>query len=202
MSKQSSTPEDELSNDVVTVSKLQVALLAEARELQNELAEISLSADLDSREGLTQFLQETALALLRKPEYWSYAFSSSQTVKSREEAQQAFEQLSIGERSKFDAETFTNVNGRVRHQEVAESDAEIDPSEYIVVTLLVGTEDDQPLFGDVYSAEDLKAALTRVASITPDYLLVYELLWSPEGKTDSLTSDELLTEYGDMVHIA
>lgn len=41
-----------------------------------------------------------------------------------------------------------------------------------------------------------------MASIRSDYLMVFELLWSPQTETDSLTYDELLTEYTEMVQIA
>lgn len=190
----------ELSNDVVTVTKLQVALLAEARLVQSELTELSLDADLESPEGLVQFLQECAIALLRQPDYWTHARAESTTYKSREEAQKAFGELSVEERGKFTAETFSNVEGRLRQRDV-EGDEDADPGEYIVVTLLVGTEDDKPLFDSVYSAEELREALKTLASLTPDYLLVFELLWTPQAETDSLTADDLLLEYSDMVQL-
>lgn len=190
----------ELTNDTVTVMQLQVALLAEARDLQVELSDLGLEADLDTPEGLSEFLQETALALLRKPEYWSYVRSVSQTVSSREAAKRMFEQMSISERSKFGVESFSRVHDRVRDRSIS-VDAGREPAEYIVVTLLVGTEDDRPLFDPVYSAEDLKHALETLAAIPPSYLAVFELLWSPQVSTDSLSYDELLTQYADMMPI-
>jgi uncharacterized membrane protein len=191
----------ELDNDVVTVTKLQIGLLANARDLQSDLTELSENADFDSPEGRVEFLQEVALALLRKPEYWSHALSSSETVKSREQAGQVFEQLSIAERSKFSAETFSNVQGQVREREGISGDDDNDPAAYIVVTLLIGTEDDNPLFGLIHSTEELQQALQRVAAITTDYLLVVELLWTPQEDTDSLSYDQLLTGYADMVQL-
>jgi uncharacterized membrane protein len=188
----------ELTNDTVTVTKLQVALLAEARDIQLELTDLSVQADLDTPSGLSEFLQETALALLRKPEYWSYGQSSSEAVASRDEAGRMFEQLSISERSKFSVETFSRVNDHTRSRTV-EIDPEIEPAEYIVVTLLVGTEDDRSLFDLIYSAEDLKQALETLAAIPPNSLSIFELLWSPQVSTDSLSYDELLTEYAELV---
>ncbi|WP_354635311.1 DUF1517 domain-containing protein [Planktothricoides raciborskii] len=191
----------ELENDVVTVTKLQIALLANARDLQSQLQDLSYNADLETPEGRVEFLQEAALSLLRHPEYWSHAFSSSQTVKSREQAGQVFEQLSIAERSKFSAETFSNVQGQVRERSnIAKSD-DNDPAAYIVVTLLIGTEDDRPLFGSIHSTEELQQALQRVAAMTQDYLLVVELLWTPQEATDSLSYDQLLTGYADLVQL-
>lgn len=199
-SKRAATAVSELENDIVTVTKLQVALLASARKIQSHLTDLSLSAELDTPEGLTEFLRESALSLLRHPEYWTHVQTHSETVKSREEAGRVFEQLSIQERSKFSAETFSNVGGKIRHHQ-SRPQSEGDPASYLVVTLLLGTEDDHPLFGPLHSAEELRSALQQVAAITPDYLLVFELLWSPQEATDSLSYDDLLTQYSDMVQI-
>ncbi|MFE1748349.1 DUF1517 domain-containing protein [Coleofasciculus sp. H7-2] len=201
LKKKGGSAAQELENDTVTVSKIQVALLAEARSIQSQLTELSLNIDTDASEGLMQLLQESALALLRSPENWTHVLASSQTVKSREAAEAIFNQVSIQERSKFSAETLTNVGGRVRRQQPAMPDLDDGPAAYIVVTLLVGTADDKPLFEEIRTAEALKSALEKVASISPDYLMVFELLWSPQAQTDSLTYDELLTEYTDMVQI-
>ncbi|WP_219898657.1 DUF1517 domain-containing protein [Phormidesmis priestleyi] len=190
----------ELDNDKVTVTKLQVALLAEGRAIQSQLSEIVQNADTETSQGLQQELQEVVLALLRMPENWSHVLASSQTVKTREEAETLFSQNSIAERSNFSVETLTNVGGRVNTKTFT-PDPEEDPASYIVVTLIVGTADDKPLLSEVRTTEALKAALEKLASINPDYLMVFELLWSPQDKGDSLTYDELLTEYSGMMQI-
>lgn len=70
-----------------------------------------------------------------------------------------------------------------------------------MVTLLIGTENDRPLFGDVYSAKELKQALERIAATPSEYLTAFELLWTPQSETESLTYDELLTEYTKLMQI-
>jgi uncharacterized membrane protein len=190
----------ELANDIVTVTKLQVALLAQARYIQESLTELTLNSDMETPEGLAEMLRETVLALLRSPENWSHVRAMSQTVKSREEAAQLFEKLSVIERSKFSSETLARVGGRIRRQELRPGDD--GPAAFIVVTLLIGTEDDRPIIDqDIHSAQELEAALQRIGAITPEYLLIYELLWSPQDASDSLTYDELLAEYPDLVQI-
>ena len=176
----------EIDNNIVTVSKIQVGLLASARAIQTGLSKYSLDTDTESPEGLAQLLQEAALALLRTQENWTHVSASSKTVRTREEAQAIFTQFSIEERSKFSAETLTNVNGIRRIQDNSQQDNE--PGSYIVVTLLVGTEDDRPLFGDIYSVKELKQALERIAATPPEYLTVFELLWTPQSETESLTT--------------
>ncbi|NJR40665.1 MAG: DUF1517 domain-containing protein [Leptolyngbyaceae cyanobacterium CSU_1_4] len=56
---------DEKSNDIVTVTQLQVALLAQEREIQDRLSELTLSADMETPEGRCEMLKESVLALLR-----------------------------------------------------------------------------------------------------------------------------------------
>ena len=192
---------NELENDIVTVSKLQVALLAPEGDLQRELTELTLNGDTDTSEGLLYLLQEGALALMRRSDRWCYVDSSSQTVKSREEAQQIFEQLSLEERSKFTAETLVNVNGAVQTKLAALSDELSEPGSYVVVTLLVGTADDNPLFQDIHTSEALRETLGRLGAISSEYLFVLELLWSPQEESTSLSSDELLASYSDMLPI-
>jgi uncharacterized membrane protein len=92
------------------------------------------------------------------------------------------------------------VGGKVRRQALERRGQ--DPAAYIVVTLLLGTEDDRPLFSDkIYSTAELQAALKRVGAITPAYLLIYELLWSPQDPSDSLTHEELLASYPDLIQL-
>jgi uncharacterized membrane protein len=191
---------NELLNDVVTVTEVQVALLAQARTIQAELTDLTLQANPETPAGRSRMLQETVLALLRSPEYWTYARVGSQTVRSREQAAQLFEQRSIEERSKFKTETLVNMGGQIkRHSVVLPEDS--DPAAYIVVTLIVGTADDKPLIGSVHSAEELQAVLQRIGSVSSEYLLVYELLWSPQDQSDSLTQEQLLTGYPNLVRI-
>lgn len=197
----SSTPTGELDNDTVTVTQLQVVLLAQARYIQEALTQLSLQANLDTQAGLTELLRETVLALLRSPENWTHARISSQTVEGRAQASQVFEQLSIQERSKLSAETLVNVGGQIRRQAV-QVNKEADPASYIVVTLLLGTADDRPIANSVHSAEELQAILKRLGGVAPAYLLVFELIWTPQDASDSLSRDQLLTHYPDLIQIA
>jgi len=190
----------ELDNNTVTVSKIQVALLAQARTIQTDLTRFSLEVDTDTPAGLYQLMQESILALLRSPENWSHVLASSETVKSREAAEALFNQISVVERSKFSVETLSNVGGKV-YQRDFKPDPEEDPASYIVVTLVVGTAHDRTLFDKIQTESALKESLQKLAAIPADYLMVFELLWSPQDAQDSLTYEELLTEYTDMAQI-
>lgn len=194
---------DELTNDIVTVTQLQVALLAEARSLQQNLNQLATQADLSTAAGLSEFLRETVLALLRFPEYWTHVRVRSQTLNTREAGSRLFERLSLEERSKFRLETLVNLGGQVQRRSgaTAITATQADPAAYIVVTLLLGTADDQPLLAEVRSTEELKQALQRLGAISSDYLLIYELLWSPQDERDSLSREELIAQYPELVQI-
>ena len=193
-----STVERERDNDTVTISKLQVALLATAVGLQSQLTQLSLEVNTSTDEGLVKLLRESALLLLRNSEYWSHALASSESLDINH-AEGAFNQLSVQELSKFSAETLTNVDGQLKQKNIDIPQDEI--AAYIVVTLLTGTADDQPLFNQIHSTEELQSALEKLAALRADYLMRFELLWSPQTEDDSLTYDELLTEYTNMLQI-
>jgi uncharacterized membrane protein len=190
----------DLGNETFTVSKLQVALLSQAREVQARLTELSLQVDTNTPEGLMTLMQESAIALIRTPENWTHVSTNSQSVK-RDKAEELFTKTSLEERSKFSEETLVNVGGRRATRTAAIASLEKDPSAYIVVTMIIGTEHDKPLFGDIRNTQELRTALEAIASIPASHLLIFELLWSPQADSDSLTYDELLTEYSNMIQI-
>lgn len=191
----------------VSVAKLQVGLLADARSLQADLNRIGMNANTGSSAGLAQVLQESTLALLRHPEYWAYG--STESTKARLEAAEAqFNRLALAERSKFSEETLSNVNNQLRQAAVAKSlpsggdplvlsDLSAGVAEYIVVTLLVATQGDLKL-PSVNSSDDLRRALSQLGSVSSDRLLALEVLWTPQADTDTLSSDEVVAMYPDL----
>ncbi len=195
--KTSSNPA--VTNDTVTISKLQIALLASATNVQSALSELSLGVDTDTNEGLRELLQESVLVLLRHSEYWSHVWADSEPVVI-DKAEARFSQLSLSERSNFSAETLRNVGGKLWQQTVIAPENE--SAQYIVVTLLAGTAHDRPLFTKIQTIEAVKAALENLAATPPDYLFKFELMWTPQAASDSLSYDEFITEYTNMVQLA
>lgn len=196
------------SNPNVSVTRLQVGLLAQARDLQPELNKIAEFADTNSPEGRAEVLQETSLALLRHPEYWVYAGGGTQQAKLNS-AEGQFNRLALAERSKFSAETLTNVNNQLkaaRTQDALPSSDELDnptrlisegPGEYIIVTLLAATLGRFEIPA-INTTDDLRQALRQIGSIPGEQLLAIEVLWTPQAEGDTLTSDDLLAEYPDL----
>jgi uncharacterized membrane protein len=190
----------------VSVAKLQVGLLAQARELQSDLDRLAATADTGSSAGLTQLLRETTVALLRHPEYWVYGGSEAKQARL-EAAENQFNRLSLAERSKFSQETLSNVNNLLKQaggdkRALLESTGQLanlpeNPAEYIVVTLLVASQDKLQLPA-VNSAQDLRQAIGQIGSVSSDGLLAVEVLWTPQAEGDTLSAEDLLLEYPDL----
>ncbi len=192
------------SNPTVSLTKLQVGLLSQARSLQTDLNRIAEMADTGSSEGLAQVLQETTLALLRHPEYWVYAGQQNQLT-SLQAAENQFNRLALSERSKFNAETLSNVDTLLKHADAKAalpSSGELAtldqaPGEYIVVTLLVATQGKLEL-PRINSSQELRQALSQLGSVPSDKLLALEVLWTPQQEGDTLSSDEVIAQYPDL----
>jgi uncharacterized membrane protein len=192
----------------VTVAKIQVGLLSSARSLQQELTHLALESDTSSVEGLAAVTRETAISLMRHPEYWVYVSSANENTKFAL-AEQKFNSLVMSERSKLNAEVLSNVGGRVLQGKTAAAslpsagilDLE-DPSEYIVVTLLLAVAGDTlSKLPPLRSTADLQSALSAIGSVPADNLLAVEVLWEPQSEEYTLTNDEILTIYPDLVRI-
>ncbi|MCS6814965.1 MAG: DUF1517 domain-containing protein [Cyanobacteria bacterium] len=188
-----------------TVAQLQIGLLAGARTLKADLDRIAMTANTNSSAGLTKVLQETTLALLRHPEYWAYAYTESQTI-GLVAAETQFNRLALAERSRFTQETLSNVGGQqsswsastpvltgVANRAFPE-DATHAAGDYIVVTILVGVQGKFSL-PKVTNAEELRQAVNQLGAIAADQLMALEVLWTPQAANDTLSADDLLTEY-------
>jgi uncharacterized membrane protein len=191
------TSPQSVTNPPVTISQVQVGLLAEARNLQPELDRIAQTANTGSTAGLAKVLQETTLALLRNPEYWAYATAESEQTRLAT-AEAAFNNLALKERSKFQAETLSNVKSELQQKEqtgaLVKSDA---PAEYIVVTLLVASQG-QLTLPPLKSEAELRQALNKLGAISSEELIALEALWTPQAPGDTLTSDDLVSAYPDL----
>lgn len=188
-----------LKSSKVSVVKLQVGLLSEAKTLQEDLNRIAQKANTASSAGLAQALQETTLSLLRHPEYWAYAGGESKQS-AMLAAESEFNRMILSERSKFLGESVSNVSGQLKQANAtltmnpAGELVEQQSGEYIVVTLLVGAEGKVELPA-INSATDLRGALSTLGAVSSDRLLTLEVLWQP-GSTDGvLTSDDMVEYY-------
>jgi uncharacterized membrane protein len=185
------------------VVRLQVGLLGLARSMQDDLERIADRADTSSPEGLSYVLQETVLGLLRHPEFCVYGASGYRGCDGPASAEQAFNELSLDERSKFEEETLVNVNARRKAAKpAAATPGGVVPerNEFIVVTILAVV--DAPFkLPKVASAEDLRAALKKLGSVGPSALSAVEVLWAPQEEGDTMTAQELSEKYPTLISL-
>lgn len=194
-----------IDRSTVSVAQVQVGLLSTARELQQELNELARSADTSSVTGRAMVLQESTLALLRHPEYWVYGSTESQQT-SMDAAEAKFNQLSLSERSKFTAETLSNVDNLIRQEdrdalptneiELANTTVE-ESGEYIIATIIIGVDGKLSL-PTINDSDTLKQALQQMGSIGSDRLLAVEVLWTPQAEGDTLTTNDILAQYPNL----
>ena len=183
----------------VTISQLQVGLLASARQLQTDLRRLAGSADTSHAVGLQALLQETTLALLRHPDLWVYANGEAGQVPFAS-AESTFNRLSMAERSKLQREVTSNVGGQ-RYSDAAVAAGDSDASsDFIAVTLLVATRNRINLKG-AGSADQLRDSLQQLGAVGSADLLAIEVIWQPEGAGEVLSTEELLTAYPQLQHL-
>ncbi|MGG6237897.1 DUF1517 domain-containing protein [Nodosilinea sp. AN01ver1] len=187
------------SNPPVAVAKLQVGLLAEARGLQDDLNRLATTADTGTSQGLAKLLQETTLALLRHPDYWAYAASEDKQTRLLS-AEQEFNRYTLSARSRFSAETLSNVNNQLTQAETQAKlpgDADQAPGEYILATVVVATQGKLDL-PNIYSSADLRQALSQIGAVSGENLLAVEVLWTPQQSGETLSGDELIAQYPEL----
>ncbi len=190
-------------NPQVSTAKVQVGLLARGRYLQQELNELAQTADTNTATGRAMILQEASLALLRHPEYWVYGITESETAPLNA-AESKFNQLALAERSKFSAETLSNVNNQLLESsqpsllEGTGNKSELaEFGEYIIASLIVATEGKLEL-PTIDDSEDLRRALQQIAAVGSDRLLAIEILWTPQAEGDVLTREDILAAYPNL----
>ncbi|NEP03780.1 MAG: DUF1517 domain-containing protein, partial [Okeania sp. SIO4D6] len=71
------------------------------------------------------------------------------------------------------------------------------PGEYIVVTIVVGTQGKLQL-PVINSTEDVRRALSQMGTISSEQLLAVEVLWTPQASGDTLTSEDMVAEYPNL----
>ncbi|VEP13472.1 conserved exported hypothetical protein [Hyella patelloides LEGE 07179] len=218
-SRETRQVQKEINNDKVTVSKIQIALSSEAVEIQQDLSELSLTANTDTPEGLLELMRDSSLIIVRHSQAWTHVLSNSISM-AINKAESAFDSLSVAERSKYDGESLSNVNGNIKIREQVSNSHRLlrrphsrinkttEPAvtvgqdefaDYLVVTLIFGTVDDKPLFEKINNEQQLEATLLKLAAMRADYLIKFELLWSPQTEGIYLTDEELLMKYTEMI---
>ncbi len=185
----------------VSLIQFQIGLLASAKDIQVKLRELASSSNTSTSSGLQRVLQDTTLALLRKPELWVYSNIETGAVPFAS-AESTFNRISITERSKLKAELTSNYAGQKSTSTNHESNPGDSDStnEYIAITLLVATKKDLKLNNSANN-EQIAEALRLLGSISSNDLIAIEIIWQPDGEGETLREEELITQYPNLKHL-
>lgn len=185
--------------DVITCARVQLALFGQVRQVQRNLDDISAKADTDSLDGLHQVLVDVALSLLRKPEIFAYGFVETSNTKSLDDAEENFGKWSLEERSKFDEETSSNVDGKSQTRGKSEKgDPNAEKSKFILISILLAYDGKLSL-PKMSSLSEAKEVLTLLGNTQADGVNAVEVIWNPQEEGDTLTADDLLMNYPQLL---
>jgi uncharacterized membrane protein len=185
----------------VTLIKLEIGLLATAHDVPTALHRLVASIDTSTEYGLSQLLQQSALLLLRNQQYWHAASYEYRKVRYSE-AESAFNSLTMQARSKLSFETISNVDGfkQVDTEHLPPPNDLIPPGDYIVVVLIVATS--APLrLRPARTADEIREQVAEIAAAAGSNLEAVEVIWQPDSANESLSRDDLMTLYPELVPI-
>jgi uncharacterized membrane protein len=167
-----------------------------ARDLQKRLEEIGIAAD--SPEGLARALKETALLLNRRKDEVEGAAVTAKEKISITEAEQLFESAVTRARSRYQVDTFSAEQGKVRRSASPEGTGKDGIMEYLVLSFVVGTT--QPLnLPKLEERKNLEELLFKLSSVPAAQLAALEVVWTPGDPNDSLTKDDLMASFPEIV---
>ena len=163
--------------------RLEVAMLATAKDVPDALHRLVATTDTSTKYGLSQILQQSALLLMRHQQFWHAASYDFRRVRY-DQAEAAFNSMTMEARSKLNYETIANVNG-IQQTDTTHASAPADslpPGDYIVVVLIVASS--APLqLRKVQTSEDLHEQIAEIAGASGWSLEAVEVIWQPDSST-------------------
>lgn len=178
-----------------TVSKLQIAFSPQASTLKQQLSQISSSVDGANDRGVIDLMSKT-ISVLIDQKYFTHVSHSSISLPFSQ-VKDEFDLISCSERNKCMSEELSLVNsGGYRERSATSRDQDF--YSYIIVTLILCTTNNSPLFNKILTKEKLLEELVKLGRMRKDNLLKFELLWNPQGEDKYINNNKLLREYGDM----
>ncbi len=185
----------------VNLIRLEIGLLATATDVPSTLHRLVSSIDTSTDYGLSQLLQQSALLLLRNQQYWHAASYDYRKVRY-DEAESAFNSLTMQARSKLSYETISNVDGFKQEdtKHLPPAGDLIPPGDYIVVELIVASS--APLrLRHARTAEEIREQVAEIAAAAGSNLQAVEVIWHPDSTDESLSRDDLMTLYPELAPI-
>lgn len=187
----------------VDLAIVSVALDARARSyVQRRLDAIAESAELDNPLGRARALRQTLDVLRASRGSWAYGVVRDTVPMDPEHAEPSFTRVVADYRARYRDELRRADAGGSVARVAGSYRMRTDEGEGLVVVTLAlarwGTFPDTQASG----LEAIEHALARVAEITPDELVAFEVIWSPADDADRMSSHELETIYPELQPLA
>ena len=179
-----------------TVSKLQIAFSPPAKKLRRNLSQITSNTEQNTND-IAELMRKAVSVLLMYQQYWTHVSYSSDSF-PLDKLQSEFEMISYLERNKC----LTKELG-VKRRATKEIDGfgRDDSYNYVVVTLILCTSHNYPLFDRIYTEAQLIEELLELGQMKDDRLSEFELLWNPQRETEYISNKRLLTQYSDLTRL-
>ncbi|KAK3120902.1 hypothetical protein QOZ80_8BG0643290 [Eleusine coracana subsp. coracana] len=174
-----------------TVVKLQVALrgVDAANSFQKDLNQIADKVEASNRLWYKFILTESIRSLWR---HKYYIISSSLFANVTYYWKEHFNKISIHERSKFDEETLSNLDGIKTKRNYKRTHGS--RNEYIVLTILIAAQGALE-FPEVRSSADLEQVVARLNYIPAGEIRGIHVLWTPQMEDDVLSEEDIREDY-------
>ncbi|EKX43801.1 hypothetical protein GUITHDRAFT_110255 [Guillardia theta CCMP2712] len=190
----------------INIAKVQVAVCCDNRgpnSLLGTVARLARDCDSRSQRSMASLVSDVSLALLRREVDWVSAAVETKTVKDITEGENIFSQMSFTERAKVERETFNLVAGKDK-SEARSSETKLEDigkSTMAVITMVVAMEGKK--LPEIRDSKSLKEALMSLGTeaLNEDSLVAAELLWVPEEPWESLTADDVILEYPNLLSL-
>merc|ERR1712125_17144 len=181
-----------------SVAKISVAVDVPRRDDPNSilsvLKRLSNTAETDSRVGLKMLTSQVALELLRRKDSIVASSAESTHVNNFNEAQRKYNNMSIGERAKFERESVSIFGGVDYGNKSPYGSSTSGEATVAVVTIILSIEGDKTKLPTIKSNRDVEKALSTIAadSKVENCLLSAEILWTPEDASETLTKRDVI----------
>ncbi|MGL6343859.1 MAG: DUF1517 domain-containing protein [Waterburya sp.] len=186
------------ANSQATISKLQIACSA-ADNIRQKLIQINSNDDLQSEQAIFAELMDQNLAVLIEQEHWTH-FNYSTLSIALEEIASEFDVISCAEKNKFLNQELSLINNG-KSTSTNKNFSNKNNNSYLVLTVIICTSTPLPLFGQIYTKEQLTQSLIKLSKLEKDNLIKFELLWNPQEEDEYISNEQLLLEYGDLIRL-
>ena len=186
------------TTSTATVSKLQIAFTPPAKKLRGNLSQVTSTTEQTTYD-IAELMRKAVSVLLTHQQYWTHVSYSSDSL-PLEKIRSEFEVISYLERNKCLTEELGFVN-RKRPANKFNSFNRDDSYNYVVVTLILCTSHNSPLFDRIHTEAQLIEELIQLSQMKDNRLTEFELLWNPQQETEYISNERLLTQYSDLIRL-